>query len=151
MSPAIESPKLKEFELSNGEIHFLWCFIQGSIMVPEIRHKLRKAWGFCERHAWAFISIEATFRSGYMHGPALLYEDIMACVNSAFPAESPLKKWNLGRKLRPRRPCPMCEWGFGPETKGTATQELVETGRDTHELYTFAHKTKAYWERTMCG
>ena len=52
MSAIIDSPAMGEFKLSVGEIHYLYWYIQGSIMFPEIRRDLRKAWGFCERHAW---------------------------------------------------------------------------------------------------
>jgi hypothetical protein len=54
--------------LSNGEINFLWWFIQGSIMSPSTRDRLWKTWGMCERHTWGFISVEAAFRQGYMMG-----------------------------------------------------------------------------------
>jgi hypothetical protein len=33
-------------ELSSGEVSFLFSFMQGSIMVAEVRWALRKAWGF---------------------------------------------------------------------------------------------------------
>jgi hypothetical protein len=43
------------WQLSEGEIHFHYWFIQGSIMIPETRCRLRRAWGLCERHAWGSI------------------------------------------------------------------------------------------------
>ena len=77
MSATIDSPAIGEFKLSGGEIHYLYWHIQGSIMVPEIRHALRRARGFCERRAWAALHVETAFRSNFMHGPAILYEDIL--------------------------------------------------------------------------
>jgi len=144
-------PEELELRLSDGEIHYLWWFIQGSIMVPEIRWRLRRAWGFCERHAWGELLIEAAFYRGYMHGPALLYEDLLKPALPAFCLQGPLKNWRLGRNLRNKGPCPMCEMGYGPESIGKARPELIERGRDVTELLTLARKTEKYWEKAICG
>ena len=140
-----------EFQLSDGEIHCLWWFIQGSIMDPDIRHRLRRAWGFCERHAWGFILTEAAFRGGYMHGPALLYDDILKPALSVFRFGGPLRTRRLARSLRAKGPCPMCEMGFGPGSKGLARPELIERGRDITELLALASRTETYWKKSMCG
>lgn len=47
------------FELSPGEIHFLWWFIQGNIMNPSPQVRLRKNWGVCERRAWGWMAVNA--------------------------------------------------------------------------------------------
>lgn len=141
----------KDFQLSEGEIHYLYWFIQGSIMVPDIRHRLRRAWGFCERHAWGYLLVEASFYRGYMHGAALLYEDLMSPALSAFPVQGPLKNWRLVRNLNSKGPCPMCEMGFGPRSKGMARPELIEKGRDATELVGLARITETYWVKTICG
>jgi len=146
-----ELSKGPELQLSDGEIHYLWWFIQGSIMGPNMRHRLRRAWGFCERHAWGAILVEAAFRQGYMHGPALLYDDLLKPALPAFHLRGPLKNLRLARNLRNKGPCPMCEMGFGPESIGKARPELIERGRDVTELLTLAHKTERYWEKAICG
>lgn len=151
MSTIIDSPAMGEFKLSNGEIHYLYWYIQGSIMVPEIRRDLRKAWGFCERHAWAALLVEAAFRSSFMHGPAILYEDILGLVLPALNLRGPLRNLRLWKNLREKGPCIMCEMGFGPETKGMASPDVVERGGDSSNLQVFAQKTKKYWERTICS
>jgi hypothetical protein len=143
-----EEPELR---LSDGEIHYLWWFIQGSIMIPEIRHSLRRGWGFCERHAWGELLIEAAFYRGYMHGPALLYEDLIKPALPAFCLRGPLKERRLARNLRNKGPCHMCGMGYGPESKGIVRPGLVERGRDVAELLTLARKTEKYWEKTICG
>lgn len=63
--------------LSDGEVHFLWWFIQGSIMNPETRERLHRAWGMCARHAAALLAVEAAYRHGWMHACALLYLDLI--------------------------------------------------------------------------
>ena len=120
-------------------------------MIPETRHALRKAWGFCERHAWASILVEMGFRPNYMMGPAILYEDIMSLAISAFDFHGPLGNLRLRRNLREKGQCIMCEMGFGPETKGRASPDIIERGGNSSNLRVFAQKTKKYWERTVCG
>lgn len=139
------------FRLSEGEIHYLWWFIQGSIMEPHMRHWLRRAWGFCNRHAWGFISVEAAFRHGYLHGPAVLYEDLIERALKAFDAKGPLKLIKMERNLRGKGQCPMCELGYGPNSKGVIRPDRVEVGRDLREIQAFASLTVQYWERLLCG
>lgn len=38
-----EPQEKRTFQLSGGEIHYLYWVIQVSIMVPDIRHQLRRA------------------------------------------------------------------------------------------------------------
>jgi hypothetical protein len=54
--------------ITNSEINFVWSFIQGSIMIPETRNALLRAFGFCDRHAWVHLSVEMSFRSGTSWG-----------------------------------------------------------------------------------
>jgi hypothetical protein len=143
--------EVAKFQLSEGEIHYLYWFIQGSIMAPDLRHRLRRAWGFCERHAWGAILVEAAFRQGFMHGPALLYDDLLEPALPAFHLQGPLKTWRLARNLSNKGPCPMCEMGFGPDSIGKARPDVIERGRDVTELLTLARKTERYWEKAICG
>jgi hypothetical protein len=54
--------------ITNGEINFLWWFIQGSIMNSDTWARLMKSYGFCERHAWIHLSIETSFRDRFLLG-----------------------------------------------------------------------------------
>jgi len=148
MSVLIET---KNFQLSEGEIHFLWWFIQGSIMFPNTRERLKKAWGFCERHAWGFISMDASFRRGWMHGPAILYLDLMEQAWSALNFQGPLPRLRAKRGLRNQGPCLMCEEGYGPNSTGKARADVIRRGRDLSELQKFALDTKEYWQKALCG
>jgi hypothetical protein len=139
------------FQLSEGEIHFLWWFIQGSIMTPGTRWRLRKAWGFCDRHAWGFIQMDAAFRHGWMHGPAILYLDIMERAWTAINFRSPLQRLQLIKRLGNKGPCPMCEMEYGPESTGKARADIIQKGRDLSELQKFALVTRPYWEKAVCG
>jgi hypothetical protein len=147
----ITPPEEGAFLLSPGEIHYLYWYIQGSIMVPPTRFRLRKAWGFCERHAWGAILVEASFRQGYMHGLAILYEDLLRPAIPAFRLKGPFKNRRLMKNLRAKGPCMMCDMGYGTESKSPASQELIERGRDASQLRILGQRTKAYWEKTICG
>jgi len=140
-----------EFRLSPGEIHYLYWHIQGAIMEPETRQSLRNAWGFCERHAWAAMLVESAFRPGFLHGPSILYEDIMSRALSAFDLSGPLLAPRLRFSLREKGPCLMCEMGYGPENEGKASREILERGGNQDHLRAFAHRTEKYWSETVCG
>lgn len=131
--------------LSDGEIHFLWWFIQGSIMTSSVRESLWKGWGMCERHTWGFLAVEAAFRQGYMHGPAILYEDLMHHAAGVFDGKRVFKG------LREKGPCHMCELGYGAHSKGAARPELLRTGRDLKEIRAVAKKASPYWHGAVCG
>lgn len=138
-------------DLSNGEIHYLWWYIQGSIMSPFVREKLRKAWGMCERHAWGAIFVESSFRNGYLHGPAVLYEDLMERAATSFQARGPGVFPRAVHRLRSRGTCSMCEMGLSPNSPGMASPQVVERGRDLTIIREMARRTFSHWEEMVCG
>jgi hypothetical protein len=140
-----------EFRLSDGEVHFLWWFIQGSIMSPFTRQRLRRAWGMCERHAWGFISVDAAYRHGWLHGPAVLYEDLMGRALALFDLKGPMKHRRIAGQLKEKELCLMCDSGFGPRSRGMANPAVIEAGRDLGHFRAFAMETKRYWEGLVCG
>lgn len=120
-------------------------------MEPETRSQMRKAWGLCERHAWGWIAVEAAFRSGYMHGPAILYEDLMERVVAFFDVYGPMQTSRVRWRLRERGPCLMCETGFGSHSKAFVDEKRIEQGRDLLQFRLFAQGTCPYWRKTVCG
>jgi hypothetical protein len=120
-------------------------------MNPSTRERLRKAWGFCERHSWGWIAVEAAFRGGYMHGPAVLYEDLMERTVASLDVCGLMQNARVRRSLREKGPCLMCEEGYGPESVGYARPELVRRGRDLSELRSMAQRTLPYWRKAVCG
>jgi hypothetical protein len=142
-------PEGSGLRLSDGEVHFLYWFIQGSIMNPDTRRRLQGAWGFCQRHALAHLAVEFAFRRGWVHGCAVLYDDLM---------ERAVRTVNSGRfgfwlafRLRQTGPCLMCELGFGPNSPGLAPAELLARGRETSRLRSFAAETLSYWRGFVCA
>jgi hypothetical protein len=137
--------------LSPGEVHFLWWFIQGSIMEPETRWQLRLGWGMCQRHILGALAAEAAFRHGYLHGPAVLYADLMERALRAFELAGPLAAARLARRLRARARCQMCELGYGPASQGFISAERVQQGRDLSHLMSFLLECRSFWRESVCG
>ncbi len=137
--------------LSNGEIHFLWWFIQGSIMAPSTRSRLWHAWGMCERHSWAFLSVEAALRQGYLHGPTILYEDLMNRARALLAASAVQHPRWIVKALKEKAPCLMCAEGYGPASSGAARPEIVRQAQDPGELIAFAAETSPFWRQSVCG
>lgn len=141
-----------ETPLSPGEVHFLWWFIQGSIMELETRLRLRRAWGMCERHSVAALSAEAAFRHSYLHGPAILYADLMDRAARAFETAGPLAGPRLARRLRLRGPCLMCELELGPNSPGGfIPDERFAEGRDLSQMRSFMAESEPHWRGAVCG
>ncbi|MCX7982941.1 MAG: hypothetical protein N2572_08545 [Syntrophales bacterium] len=136
---------------SNGEIHYIWWYMQGSIMNPEVRGSLRRAWGFCERHAWLALSIEASLRHSFLMGPAIVYEELMGRANQIMKKRGPWGGFRRLTALRAHGRCLMCEMGLGPHSRGFPSPEVVVKAQDTRELMNFAEITKPFWEMTVCG
>jgi hypothetical protein len=142
---------LPPWPLSDGEIHFLYWFIQGSIMIPETRHALRRAWGFCERHAWAALAVELCFRPRFLHGPALLYDDLLQRCLAVLSGNAPFRLQRVTRGLRSRGPCLMCTLDLHRAGRGGAQAGIIERGRQTVPLRQFAAELKAHWDATVCS
>jgi hypothetical protein len=149
-NPAIDVPAGVPLCLSDGEINFLWSFmLYASIMVPQTREHLRRAWGFCQRHAWGWLALECSFREHFLHGPAILYNDIMGRALAVFTKPLNFLTWRYG--LRNRDQCLMCNMGYGPQSTGFPRAEVLARGRDTTNLKFFAKKTRRYWDKYTCG
>lgn len=142
--------------LSAGEVNSLWWFMQGSIMDPDVRWRLRDGWGLCARHTAAWLQVEAAFHHRYLHGPALLYSDLMERARAAFnvPAALPAGRVAtrlIGRRLTPRRPCHLCDQGLGPDSAGFLPDDRLQAGRDPSSLRAFMQETRALWNPHVCG
>ena len=138
-------------ELSSGEVSFLHSFMQGSIMVVEVRWALRKAWGFCPRHTAAWLRVEAAFRHRYLHGPAVLYDDLMERACAAFHMIGPGAAWRLSHRLRATSPCYMCALEINPSSQGFIREAPLAVGRDPASWLSFADETWEFWGPEVCG
>jgi hypothetical protein len=135
--------------LSDGEVHAFFWFMQGSIMVPETRKRLWGAWGFCERHAWGHLAVEAAFRPRFLMGPATLYVDLMERALRCCPPRATPR--HLGRCLANRVPCMMCEMNVRAAGSGAAPPARIERGRGVENLRALLVETRPHWQHAMCG
>ena len=137
--------------LSSGEVHYLYWFIQGSIMNVDTRWALRRGWGLCERHAWAALAVEMSFRPGYLLDPAILYGDLLDCCLSRIPTFGPFKASRFARRMQPHGPCIMCDMRTYQTGGGMFRADLIEQARRTDELLGLALRHQEYWQDTVCG
>jgi len=141
----------QEGPLSEGEVGFLWWFIQGGIMDQTVRERLHHGWGLCARHSLAFLSVNAAFFHHYLHGPAVLYADLMKRAGDAFALAGPLHDMRLLHRLRASGPCHLCEQGLGAASAGFASPQHLVTGRDISQIRAFMAETRPFWTATVCG
>lgn len=149
-----DDPELRSvafWPLSSGEVHYLYWFIQGSIMNVGTRWALRRGWGLCERHAWGALAVEMSFRPGYLLDPAILYEDLLDCCLAGIPTHGPFKALRFARRLRPKGPCMMCDMSIYRAGVGVSKADLIERGRRTDELLGLALQHQDYWQHAVCG
>ncbi len=150
-TPQYEETIPERAPLSDGEIHYLWWFIQRAIMDPISGRRLRRTWCFCGRHAWGALATEAAFPHGYLFGPAILYLDLMERGVQAFQIRGALQARRLARRLRVTGPCLMCELHWERRSRGFAREQLIEEGRDPSYLLALAAETGTYWWKIVCG
>lgn len=137
--------------LGPAEVHFLWWFIQGSVMEPETRAQLRAGWGLCARHGPGFMAVEAAYRRGWVHACAVLYVDLMERAHATLTADRPwggvAAAWSLGG----RRRCLMCELDVGPASGVAAVGAALATEFDLASFTERLTETREHWWREVCA
>jgi hypothetical protein len=136
--------------ITDGEINFLWSFIQGSIMDPDTWRRLLDSYGFCERHAWIHISIETAFRDEYLLGPTILYQ---ALVEKGLRAilQPRISTHSTIRRLRASDACMLCALNIAQASGGAASPKRLGRGRDVAALQSVASELEALWRAYVCG
>lgn len=143
-----------EAPLSDGEVDFLWWFIQGSLMDADVRARLHLHWGLCARHSLAFFVVESSFRPHLIHGCTILYSELMRRAVKHLSDEGihSLIPERLARHfLRTSGPCHICDLGYGPHSSGNAPPERLEQGRDMSNAIRFASDNFKGWQSHVCG
>jgi hypothetical protein len=137
--------------VTDGEINFLWSFIQGSIMNPETWSALLRSYGFCERHAWIHISVEMAFRDQYLLGPTILYGGLIDKSLRAVNAPRPGGSLSVMRRLRAAGRCFLCAMNVKNASAGACPQARLQQGRDCGQLRKFASKLQPIWRSSLCA
>ena len=130
---------------TDGEINFLWSFIQGSIMIPETWNALLQSYGFCERHAWIHIGLEMSFRDEYLLGPTILYAAVIDKSLNVMSAPH-----SATRRLRAAGPCLLCALDVTNAPAGASPRARLDRGRDSSTLRNFARRLEPTWRRNVC-
>ncbi|MHB9842062.1 hypothetical protein Q8F57_045640 [Paraburkholderia terrae] len=149
-----ETPSAAEPPLSDGEVDFLWWFIQGSLMDADVRARLHAHWGLCRRHSLAFFAVESSFRPHLIHGCTILYSELMQRALDVLNDEglhSLVPDRFALHFLRTSGPCHVCDLGYGPGAAGNAPPERLAQGRDLTNATRFATENSAGWLPFVCG
>jgi hypothetical protein len=139
--------------LSPGEVHFLSHFVDGGIMDVDTRLELRRAWGLCARHAFAYLAAEAAYR-GVLLGAAVLFDDLMQHAETALGERGGgrVAARLAARRLRASGSCLMCKLGYGPgSTAARAEPAVIRRGSRLAPIVAFARATRPEWQRWVCG
>jgi hypothetical protein len=131
---------------TDGEINFLWSFIQGSLMIPETWNWLQRSYGLCERHAWVHFGVEMSFRDEYLLGPTILYAELIEKARHAI--ETSRTKSEV--ELRAGKPCFFCSLAVRDASNGASPPERLERGRDMSNLREFARRLEQFWRCCVC-
>jgi hypothetical protein len=131
---------------SDGEINFLWSFIQGSIMIPETWNALLRSYGFCGRHAWIHLGVEISFRDEYLLGPTILYA---ALVDKALNVMR--GRHSAIRRLRASGRCLLCALDVENAAANASPLARIERGRDGSALRSFARRLETMWSQWVCS
>ena len=137
--------KPRQLAITDGEVNFLWSFIQGSIMIPETWDALLRGFGLCERHAWVHLSVEMAFRRQHFLGPVILYRALIDKAAQAVHARS------ITRQLRTRGPCRLCELNIHHAAAGACPRARLDRGRDSSRLRAFAAELEGLWRPMVCA
>jgi hypothetical protein len=140
----------RQLAITDGEIHFFWWFIQGSIMTPETRNALLRGYGFCERHAWVHLSVEMSFRKRHFLGPVILYRALIERSLQAIQSPRGSRLGSLLRQLQASGPCFLCELNVNGAAARAAPPARLARGRDSTGLRTFATAVASRWRPAVC-
>ncbi|HUY60593.1 MAG TPA: hypothetical protein VMW49_01840 [Candidatus Dormibacteraeota bacterium] len=137
-----------------AEVRHLAAFMDGAIMVPEVRWELRRHWGLCDRHSWLYTVLEVEARGGA--GPfstAILLEDLLQQAVAVLRRRA-LLPWALAqRPLRRRGRCFTCDYqglvGERGSGAGAATASLAPADRAAGTCRLVA-AAAPQWRRRAC-
>jgi hypothetical protein len=136
--------------ITEGEVNFLWSFIQGSLMNLDTWGRLLDGYGFCQRHAWVHLSVEMAFREQYLLGPTILYAALIEKALHAVSITPRVSRYFLEQKLRPGDACLLCALNIADSSPGASPRPRLCQGRDTRSLLTFASGLERFWSDYVC-
>jgi hypothetical protein len=109
--------------IADGEVNYLWWFIQGSLMNPDVWQRLMRAWGFCDRHAWVHLNVETCVPPALSARPCLLYSALIQQGLDALAPRLLASRSRVALQLRSAGLCPICEMQLDPELSGAAPRQ----------------------------
>jgi hypothetical protein len=148
---AVDARESPDLSITDGEINFFWSFIQGSVMIPETRNALLRAYGFCERHAWVHLSVEMSFRKRHFLGPVILYHALIEKSVQEVQTRQHVSLRPPMRRLRPTGSCFLCALNINNAGAGASSRARLDRGRDSNRLRDFATGLAPLWRPNVCA
>lgn len=148
---AVDAREPRDLAITDGEVNFLWSFIQGSIMIPETWNALLRANGFCERHAWVHLSVEMSFRKQHFLGPVILYRGLIDKSLQAVQTRQSGSLRSPMRRLRSAGPCFLCALDINDAAVGASSRARLDRGHNSSGLCTCAGDLAPLWRSSVCA
>lgn len=136
-----------DLEVSIVEAKELYCFLDGSIQNPHVRHQLWRNWGHCPRHSWAFAIANCELRLRPFQ-TGILYEDLTG--RAARLLSRPLLPNAVARHLlRSHGSCFTCDYASlaTPDPEYVAITQRVNRRRVITE---WLAELRPWWEPRSC-
>lgn len=95
-------------DLGIAEVKQLYEFLDGGIMVPDVRHHLWRSWGFCARHAWGYATVELELGLRDPFSLGILYVDLIE--RAVRLLQSRRKPAVILRRLQSHDSCFTCDY-----------------------------------------
>ena len=136
-----------DLEVSIVEAKELYCFLDGSIQNPYVRHQLWRSWGHCPRHAWAFAVANCELRLRPFQ-TGILYEDLTGRAVRLL-SRPLLPKAAARHLLRPHGSCFTCDYAAlaTPDPEYVAITDRVNRRRVITE---WLAELRPWWEQRSC-
>ncbi|HEX7659081.1 MAG TPA: hypothetical protein VF444_06325 [Pseudonocardiaceae bacterium] len=136
-----------DLDLSRVEVAQLWWFSDGAIMNPDTRERLRRSWGLCDRHTWAYFVVECELRWQPL-GTATLYQDLLERMVRSWP--HPWTPPASRRHIFAGHPwCPTCD--YAEMAAGAAWFDEEQRKANLRQRSNaFVAGCQAEWQSLMC-
>lgn len=135
-------------DLTVAEVKQLYEFLDGAIMVPDVRYHLWRSWGFCPRHTWAHATVELELGMRDPFSVSLLYEDLTE--RAAGLLQSRRRSPFILRRLRTGDTCFTCDYvAISRRADPRYRRHHTCANRRQRTRHLLA-KSRAIWEERSC-
>jgi hypothetical protein len=131
------------------EVRQLWWFLDGAIMILDVRKHLRNSWGFCPRHTWLYGAVEIQLRGGDPFSTSILWEDLTR--RAAQAVRNRTLPWNLSlSRLKAGETCYTCDHLALGDREDSIFQEYHQRARRLDRARRRFEESREHWTARSC-